>query len=86
METIDIGYREVTFRVKDAAEILSTPERLEKITPDTYAAMIDFYTYCTQEGFGEDTGFRLWWTPWSRQLEGEFKLVRLLPLQRNGAA
>jgi len=30
--------------------------------------------------------FVIWWTPWSRQLEGEFKLVRLLPLQRNGAA
>ena len=28
----------------------------------------------------------LWWTHWSRQLEGEFKLVRLFPLQRNGAA
>ena len=28
----------------------------------------------------------VWWTHWSRQLEGEFKLVRLLPLQRNGAA
>lgn len=28
----------------------------------------------------------IWWTHWSRQLEGEFKLVRLFPLQRNGAA
>ncbi len=84
METIDIGYREVPFRVKDAAHILSTPELLEKISADTYDALLEFHTYCTQEGFGEDTGFRLTLTPGAHLDSALREVVRVLKLVKNG--
>ena len=84
METINTGYQEFQFRIKDAAEILSTPARLEKITPDTYAAMMDFYTYCTQEGFGEDAGFILTLSPGVHLDSALREVVRVLKLAKNG--
>ncbi len=84
MDAIDIGYREVPFRVKDAAHILSTPELLEKITGDTYAAMKDFYDYCTQEGFGEDASFRLTLAPNASMASALREMVRVLELVKHG--
>ena len=84
MESIDIGYREMSFRVKDAAYILSTPELLEKITGDTYAAMMDFHTYCTQEGFAEDTVFRLTLSPGVHLDSALREVIRVLKMEKSG--
>ena len=84
METINTGYQEFQFRVKDAAHILSTPELLEKITGDTYAAMMDFHTYCTQEGFAEDTVFHLTLSPGVHLDSALREVVRILKLEKAG--
>ena len=84
METIDIGYREVPFRVKDAAQILSTPELLENLSPDAYAALQEFHAYCTKEEFGEDRFFRLTLAPGASMASGLREVVRVLDLAKNG--
>lgn len=84
METINTGYQEFQFRVKDAANILSTPELLEKATADTYDALLEFHTYCTQEGFDYDTFFRLTLTPGVHLDSALREVVRVLELAKNG--
>lgn len=84
METTDIGYREVPFRVKDAAQILSTPELLKNLSSDAYEALQEFHAYCTKEDLGEDSFFRLTLAPGASMANGLREVVRVLEMVKNG--
>lgn len=84
MDTIDIGYREVPFRVKNVAHILASPELLEKLPPDSEAALQEFHAYCGVEKIDDDTFFCLTLAPSASMASALREVIRVLELAKRG--
>lgn len=86
METIKnpMGYREVSFHIRDIKEILSNPDLMEKSSAEYESALSDFLAYTEKEGFDDDRFFRMTLAPDAFFTDGLRELMRVLEAFKNG--
>ncbi len=84
MNSTEIGYREVNFRMREAKEILSNPELVEQISSDHREALQVFFNYGLAENLGDDKLFRLTLAPSASLTKGVHEMIQAMARIKRG--